>query len=538
MIFEKNIVKKNPLQVDIRFASVYPNIYRTAMSSLGYQIIYKMINDREDTWCERVVYPNVRSIESNSPLRDFNIISFSLQYEQDYFNVLKILKNAEIPIKREDRDDSHPLIIAGGPCASSNPLPMSDFVDLFIVGEGEAILNDFLDKYVEIANEKKDKKKNTHKNRKINNIKDNIELFSQIKGIYISKLNNSVERAIVSNMDNAYHITNPIITETSDKEYLPVFGKSILLNVSRGCTRACRFCMSGYIYRPMRETSLQKLLSVVEEARKNTNLKKVSLIGSAVSDYSKIHELIHELLKRGFQISTPSLRIESLNKKILNDLKKSGLQTITLAPESIYHLRKSLNKNITDEKIVDVVKNTFKLGLNLKLYFLIGIPNENKDDIEALGEYIKYLNSLNYEISPNSSMKVSINPLIPKPHTPLQWEGYDIKAIKSKIKYLKHNLKGINVKFESAKLGLIQYVLSCKGSEIGNLLEKSVNNDINLNEWKKYTNSYKINDELPWKNINNGLNYDFLKKERKKSINNEITNWCEINSCYNCGSCK
>lgn len=565
MIYEENVVQKNPLKVDIRFASVYPSVYRTAMSSLGYQIIYGMINDREDSWCERVIYPNTRSIESNSPLKDFDIISFSLQYEQDYFNCLEILKKGGIPLKRKDRNNNYPLIIAGGPCASSNPLPISDFIDIFIIGEAEAILNKFLDKFLEIKKSDKDKKayrdlkgNNNNKHQKedksseINNKnKNNVEgkinrlnLFLNINGIYIPEYDNHVEKAIISNMDEAYHITNPIITKTKNKEYLPVFGNSILLNVSRGCTRGCRFCMAGYMYRPLRETSLEKLIWTVEEARKNTGIGKVSLIGAAVSDYSKIDELVYELRKRKFQISTPSLRIESITNKTLANLKLSGAKTITIAPESVYNIRKSLNKDISDEKIVEVVKNALALEFNLKLYFLIGTPKETKEDIEDLAIYIKYLNSLNQKIVKNSpsdynrSIKFSINPLIPKPHTPLQWEGYDIKDIKSKINYLKTHLKEVDIKFDSPKMGLVQYVLSCKGSEIGKLLEKSTEKKIAMKEWKEYSNSYNLDDELPWKNIDIGLNPNFLKKEREKLLAIETTNWCEKNSCYGCGPCK
>jgi radical SAM superfamily enzyme YgiQ (UPF0313 family) len=536
MIYEENMVQKNPLKVDIRFASIYPNVYRTAMSSLGYQIIYSMVNDREDSWCERVIYPNTRSIESNSPLKDFDIISFSLQYEQDYFNCLEILKKSEIPLKKKDRNNNHPIIIAGGPCATSNPLPLTDFIDIFIIGEAEAILNKFLDRFLEV------KKKNKDQNKGKMNYLDS---FLDIKGIYISKYYNHVEKAIVSNMDEAYQITNPIITKTKDKEYLPVFGNSILLNVSRGCTQGCRFCMAGYMYRPFRETSLKKLIWVAEEARKNTGIKKVSLIGAAVSDYSKIDKLVNELLNRKFQISTPSLRIESITPETLTKLKESGAKTITIAPESIYNIRKSLNKNISDDKIAEVVKNTLKIGFNLKLYFLIGTPNETKKDIEDLATYIKYLNSLNQKIAKkfpsnyhNRLIKFSINPLIPKPHTPLQWEGYDIKDIKSKINYLKSQLKGIAIKFDSPKMGLIQYILSCKGPEIGNLLEESTKKKVAVKEWKKYSNSYRLDDKLPWKNINLGLNPNFLKKEREKLLANELTPWCEENPCYYCESCK
>ncbi len=539
MICEKNIIQKNPMHMDIRFASVYPNVYKTAMSSLGFQIIYGIVNEREDSWCERVVYPNTRTIESNSPLKDFDIISFSLQYEEDYFNMVEILKKANIPLNRKEREkktnlknEKYPLIIAGGPCATGNPLPVSDFIDIFIIGEAEGVLNEFLDVYKQLVDPHEE-----------------IELFSKLKGIYIPKFDNKAKRVVVEDMDNSYHITKPIIVEAETKEekekYLPVFGNSILLNVSRGCSRGCRFCMSGYLYRPVRETSLNKLVSIANEARKNTGLKKVSLIGAAISDYSQIDELTKELLNQGFQISTPSMRIESITNDTLKSLKKSGAKTITIAPESIYSLRKSNNKNISDEKIFKVIENSLNLGFNIKLYFLIGLINETKEDIEELSALIKEINALknisnkkNKNTNNKSTIKFSINPLIPKPQTPIQWEGYDLKDIKSKIKYLKKNLKGIDVKIDSAKMGLIQYVLSCKGSEIGKILEKSTETKISMKEWKEHSKGYDLNKELPWKNINIGLNQDFLKKERKKLSEGKLTPWCENEPCYNCGPCN
>jgi len=284
----------------------------------------------------------------------------------------------------------------------------------------------------------------------------------------------------------------------------------------------------------MRETSLKKLFTIAEEARKNTKIKKVSLIGAAVSDYSKIDELIKGLLDKGFQISTPSMRVESITKETLSSLKESGAKTITIAPESIYSLRKSINKNIPDDKIFEVIKNATNLGFNIKLYFLIGLANETKEDINDLAILIQKIDSL----KTNNSIKFSINPLIPKPHTPLQWEGYNLKDIKSMIKNLKSELKGIDVKFDSAKMGLIQYVLSCKGKEVGKLLEKSLENKVPMNEWKKYGNGYELNDKLPWNNIDIGLNTEFLKKEREKMLSGELTPWCDGEPCYDCGSCN
>lgn len=515
MILEKNIIKKNPLKAEIRIGLTYPNSYKTAMSSLGFQLLYNLINERDDSWCERIVYPDKRSIESNSPIKDFNVICFSIQYEQDYFNVLEMLKNSDIPLKREDRNANHPLIIAGGPCTSSNPLPLSDYIDLFIMGDGEIAINELLDLY-----------------KSIDNPQENIAEFSKIEGIYVSKLNNHT-KICINDMNSIYHNTYPLIVETENSDYTPVFNNSILLNVSRGCTRGCRFCMSSYLYRPIRETNLEKLFEIAETSRQNSGFKKINLIGTAVGDYSKLYELIDGLKNRNFEVSTPSLRIESLNKKIISNLKKGGLKTLTIAPESIYSLRKSINKDISDEEIESVIKNAVELNLKIKLYFLIGLPGESKEDIKELAEYIKYLNSL----ANKNSMSFSVNPTIPKANTPLQWDQYNLNSIKKKIKYLKKELKNINIKFDSGKMGLIQYVLSCGGHEVGELIEKSLNEKVLIKEWEKYIPNYNYNSTLPWSNIDIGLKPDFLKEEREKLKKSETTPWCGTNKCYNCGAC-
>ena len=586
MFKEKNIIIKNPLKADIRFGLVYPNVYKTAMSSLGYQIIYNYINEREDTYSERIIYPSTRSLETNSPLSDFDIVSFSLQYEQDYFHVLEILREADIPLRREDRTSDDPLIIAGGPCASANPLPISDFIDIFVVGEAEAVLYEFLDLYSSLNLSKKNKKNKANKDYVVANDKMDLSPFLDIEGLYISEFNNETNIVLSEDMESIYHLTCPIVTETDDKDFIPAFSNSILLNVSRACTRGCRFCMSSYMYRPLRETNLEDLFSIAEEARANTGLNKVSLIGAAVSDYSRINELTEGLKDRGFQVSTPSMRIESITRETLTALKSSGLKTLTIAPESIYSLRRRINKDIKDEEVLRVVSDAVELGFNIKLYFLIGLPYESEDDIKELASMMKQIDSMKYDIDSNStssiklndnsiksmsssssendsvssaskskkskkkdkkskskkkakvSISFSVNPVIPKPHTPLQWETYDMKEIKSKIKYLKKNLKGLDIKFDSAKMGLIQYVLSCGNKDIGDLIERSLNEKISIRQWGENAPNYDLEDELPWDSINVSVSKEFLKSEYEKIRTGEQTPWCEDGICYNCGACN
>ena len=518
MIEEYNTVIKNPRKVITRYASCYPNIYRVAMSSLGYQIIYDYLNEREDIYCERVIYPQTKSIETRSPLSDFDIIGFTLQFEQDYLNMIDMLKRSGIPLLSKDRKPHHPLVIAGGPCAASNPLPISNFVDFFAVGDGELMLD-------EIVNIRQD----------TNNPRADIFDFLEVPGVYIP--GQKVKLQQVMNMQKAHRPIYQIVTKTDNPKFMPAFGdNAFLLEVSRGCSRGCRFCMSGCMYRPRREVKLETLVDTAIKTRHVTGHDKVALIGEAVSDYSRIEDLCSILSEEGFQIATPSLRVESVSDELLEILKDSGLKTITIAPETTQNQRWKLNKPMTDHQIHHTIDRAINLKLKVKMYLLLGTPGETKEDVLELVNFIRGITSRGVRYN---TVKTSVNPLIPKPHTPLQWMKFDYDDLFDKFKKYSTRLK-YSHKQENLKKATMQYVLTNSGGELNKLL--MIGDRIQFKDWYKLAvniNNIKQNSEytLPWHEIDVGVSNKFLRAEYDRVQSGQITPWCEEDGCHGCGAC-
>ena len=530
---EINTVLKPINDIDIRFALANPNEYNLAMQTLGYHLLYQMLNERNDCFCERIIFPDVESIETNTNLREFDIISFSIYHTFNYFNLVAMLKKAKVPILRHDRTNADPLIIAGGPMISANPMPISDFIDIFFIGDGEYILNDFLDLY-----------------KKFENPREHLEEFAKIRGLYIPKLNNRTNIALVEDMDKKYHTTKPIIIGDNEKNRI----NWTRLEVTRGCGRGCRFCMSGYLYRPLRETSVKRLVEIAEKTRENTGFSKIFLSGDAITDYSRIDELISNLQKRGFNIEISSSRIESITRESLEQIKQSGGQVIGINPESIDRIRKSINKDIPENLIQNIIQDAFELGLNLKILFMLGFSNETEQDIIELAEYIKSIVKTKNAINKDLSIKVKISLFIPKPQTSLQWDAYDMEGMESKVALLMNQFEDMDLQFlkyspmdityldESNKLKLSinsneptfkDYVLSFAGPEASELL---LNGNINspITEWKKYFRAYEVGDSLPWDVINLGYRNNFLETEYKRFKKSKLTPWCGNSPCYNC----
>lgn len=530
---EKNTVLKSVDDVDIRLGLINPNDYNLAMQTLGYHILYQMLNEREDCFCERIIYPDVESIETNTGLKEFDILSFTIHYTFSYFNLVDMLKKAGVPVLRKDRTNEDPLIIAGGPIVTANPMPLSDFIDIFFIGDGEYALNDFLDLY-----------------NKFENPREHLEEFAKIEGLYIPELNNRTNIALVEDMDKKFHVTKPVIVDNNEQNRI----NWIRLEVARGCSRGCRFCMSGYLYRPLRETSVERLVEIAEKTRENTGFSKIFLSADAIADYSRIDELISSLQQRGFNIELASSRIESITKESLKQLKQSGGQLISINPESIDRIRKSINKDIPENLIQNVVEYAFELGLNLRISFMLGFSNETEADIIELAEYIKSIVKTKNSINKDLSIKVKISLFVPKPQTSLQWDAYDLDLMESKVdlfmdqfddmdlQFLKYSQIDMNYLDEENNLKLSinsnepafkDYILSFAGPEIGELL---LNGNLHspISEWKKYFKKYDVGDSLPWDAINLGYLNNFLEKEYGRFKKGKLTPWCGASPCYNC----
>ncbi|NUO07741.1 MAG: TIGR03960 family B12-binding radical SAM protein [Candidatus Brocadia sp.] len=580
---EWNSVVKTHTYADIKIALAFPDTYSIGMSHLGIQILYGLLNERKDTVCERVFAPlddmeslmrkhNIPlfSLETYTPLREFDIIGFSLQYELSYTNILNMLDLSEIPIMASERRETDPLIIAGGPSAIA-PEPLSDFIDIFLVGDGE----ESLPQLIELC--KDTKQKNLSRKEKIISIAQNLEnayapsfyevTYHQdntVKEIRpgISGLPLTVRSASVKDLNKTYCPTRPIVP------YVKTIHDRITIEVMRGCTQGCRFCQAGMSKRPTRPRTVENILNLVELCYAHTGHNEISLASLSISDYPFLKQLMEQMNRifspRYVNTSFPSLRINEqlvLLPSMLNTVRKSGL---TLAPEAATQsLRKIINKNITDEDLYKGIGEAFRQGWNLvKLYFMVGLPTETDDDIDAIARLAYNISDLKRDISGSfGRVNISIAPFVPKAHTPFQWHPMvtiqRIKEIRNKL-FDRIRRKCIHVKFHNAERSILEGIFARGDRRLGKVIYQAWQNGCKFDAWEEhfhfekwmaafqkvgidwtfYVHRQREDHEVfPWDNISCGVAKSFLMRERQKSFTEEITPDCRTAECPECGSC-
>ena len=581
---EWNSIIKNHNDVDVTIALAFPDTYTIGMSHLGIQILYGLLNERCDTVCERVFAPwpdmedalrkhNVPlySLETFKPLKNFDIIGFSLQYEMCYTNVLNMLNLANIPLRRQERTNKDPIIMAGGPL-SLNPEPMSDFIDIFFVGEGEERFTDF----IECFKAAKHSKELTREERILSLVKqlDNLyapslydvtyESDGTIKKIVpkVTGIPSVVRSATVSNLDTAYFPEKLIVP------FVETVHDRISIEVMRGCTQGCRFCQAGMTKRPNRIRSVDTILKLSEACYRNTGHDEISLGALSISDYPHLKELMRKMdivfSQNKVNISFPSLRISDQLTDLpsyLNTVRKSSL---TLAPEAATtRLRQVINKDISNEDLFNGVREAYKEGWKLvKLYFMVGLPTETDEDIEAIAALADKVSSLRKEVKGSyGNVNVTIAPFVPKAHTPFQWGPMvaleRITEIRRLIKSNTTNRK-IKIKFNTPERSILEGVFARGDRRLGDVILKAWSKGCKFDAWNEYFDYQKWNDSFkeagietsfylhrkrkedeifPWDHISSGVMKQFFKRESKKSSRQQYTPDCFKEGCPDCGAC-
>lgn len=541
----------------IRVALVYPNTYEVGMSNLGFQTVYDILNGLDNILCERAFLPEsntypIKTIESSRRLADFDIIAFSVSFENDFLNILYILERAGLPLEANERGTPYPLIIAGGVACFINPEPVSRYIDCFIMGEAEGTIEGFFD-YFEQGKEKTKNLQNIAKHAPGIYVPAFYETSYNKDGTLrffhpITDVPEKIKRIYCKDISRKDTCSKIISAETT-------FDRTFLIEVSRGCPHGCRFCSAGYIYRPPRFREFSSLINCIDHGIAETN--KIGFIGAAVSDFPDIAELCNTAQEKGAKISFSSLRADALSKELVAALKKSGVKTATIAPDAgSQHLRNVINKGINEDQILAAAETIVEGGIpNIKLYFMIGLPCETRDDVEAISTLCRQIKKIFLASSRKKrrigQITVSINPFVPKPFTPFQWVAMDeLPSLKNKILHIKNGLKkvaNIRIDAESPKRSYIQALISRGDRRVAGILSLVNSNGGN---WAKTFKSWSFNsdfyvhrersfDEIfPWDFIDHGIKKSFLIKEYRKALLEKTSPPCPMNSCGKCGVCK
>ncbi len=581
---ELHSVVKNKADVDVRFAFCFPDLYEVGMSHLGMKILYSQFNAQPHIWCERVFAPDddmaelmqkektpLWALESGDPIGEFDFVGFTLQYEMSYPTMLYMLKLGQIPLRSADRDETYPLVVAGGPC-TCNPEPLADFVDIFFIGEGEEVDLEVMELY------------RAHKQSGHYNKAAFLRAAAKIEGVYVPALYDvaynedgtiaaftakdgapaTVKKRIIKDLDHAYYPDKFVVPFTE------IVHDRAVGEIFRGCIRGCRFCQAGFLYRPVREKSPDVIDKQCHDLCRSTGYEEFSLASLSTSDYTKIEELLPKLLSwtevEKTNISLPSLRVDGFSEELvkrLNVLRRSGL---TFAPEAgTQRLRDAINKNVSEEEVLETARRAFAGGwTSVKLYFMLGLPTETDEDvagIAALGQKVvdEYYRNPNKPKGKSVSVSMSTACFIPKPFTPFQWEAQDTREeLERKQQLLLGSLtsKKLTLHYHDAPTGLWEAVLARGDRKLCAVLETLADGNAHLDAWSEhfdpeawdnamcahgltaafYAHRNRQSDEhLPWDHIDIGVTKEFLIKEREKAYASQTTPHCRL-QCAGCGA--
>ena len=585
---EVNMVKKDPSKVAVRFAMCFPDVYEIGMSHLGIQILYDMFNRRDDVYCERVYSPWMDldpimreqkillfAVESQDPIKNFDFLGITIQYEMCYTNILQVLELSQIPLHAEDRTEEDPIVIGGGPC-TYNPEPIAPFFDLFYMGEGEVVYFDLIDRYKEIK-------------ARGGSRKEFLEQAAQIPGIYVPgfydvtyKEDGTIEAMTPNNPHAPQTVSKQLVMDMSDTwypekpvvPYLRATQDRVVLEIMRGCIRGCRFCQAGMVYRPVRERSLEELKRLARTMLKSTGHEEISLSSLSSSDYTKLEGIVNFLIDefdgKGVNVSLPSLRIDAFSLDVMSkvqDVKKSSL---TFAPEAgSQRLRNVINKGLTEENILNGSAEAFKGGWNrVKLYFMLGLPTETVEDMQGIAELSEKVAEVYYDTVPKEQrhgkvqVTASTSFFVPKPFTPFQWAPMCTKEqFLERASIVNHrmkemlNKKSLRYNWHEADVTVLEGVLARGDRKVAAVIEEAYRQGAIYDSWSEYFNNdiwmkafetcgvdidfyttreRSLDEVFPWDFIDAGVTKDFLKREWANAQAETVTPNCRMR-CSGCG---